>query len=217
MSILGGLALFGEAAKGAISIVPRPVWYGLAILASILLVRWQIESYGERKYDAGRADLIAEQAAAAVPIIAGQSKVTERVVTKYVEVEKKIYLAGKTIIKEVEIYVPRTDPDLPGGFRLFFDSSATGQVPDPAGIADAAPVAAQDVATTIAENHTACLVNAARLTSLQEWVREQERVSNGGVSLAPQPSVGGSLFSASGRYLYADAAPNGTWSPVPAD
>ncbi|WP_395055175.1 hypothetical protein [Polaromonas sp.] len=88
--------------------------------------------------------------------------------------QEKIRTVFKTIIKEVPTYVSINDCAMSPGFRVFHDAAANGEVPDAARIADAAAVAAPDVANTVAANYQACHTNSARLTGLQEWVRAQQ-------------------------------------------
>jgi hypothetical protein len=56
---------------------------------------------------------------------------------------------------------------------VLHDAAAAGEPPYPAGIADAATVAAPVVAETVVKNYNRCLANTAQLESLQEWVKEQ--------------------------------------------
>ena len=104
------------------------------------------------------------RAAVAAPIALKQAAAQARIVT-----------VTETIIKEVPTYVKTTDCAMPGGFRVLHDAAAAadGELPDPARVADAAPVAAQDVATSVADNYGTCLANATRLSGLQDWVRAQ--------------------------------------------
>lgn len=92
---------------------------------------------------------------------------------------RTVHVAGETIIKEVPVYVPSDTPDLPGGFRVHHDAAAIGELPDPARVADAPAVPAQDVAATLAENYLVCRATAEQLTALQEWVRRQNVESSG--------------------------------------
>ena len=87
---------------------------------------------------------------------------------------EKIVVVTETIIKEVPTYVKATDCPMPGGFRVLHDAAADGTLPDPAAIADAAPAAAADVATTVAINYGTCREIAQRLTDWQGWVRAQQ-------------------------------------------
>lgn len=146
-------------------------------LAAMIAAGW---AYGHWRYNAGQAatqakwdDAVAKQIAADIKLVGKQAAVTERVVTKYVDRIKVVREKGKTIIQEVPRYVSATDCPLTGGFRVLHDAAAAGEVPDPAAIADAAPVPAATAAGTIASNYGTCHETAATLTALQAWVREQ--------------------------------------------
>lgn len=110
-------------------------------------------------------------------------------VTQYVDRERVIRLKGDTIIKEVPRYVPvQADAAcvVPRGFVRLHDAAAAGTVPNPdTGDADAAPadVALSTVAGTVAANYTGCHVDAARLTSLQQTLRDQ------GVTIIGEPAA----------------------------
>lgn len=170
------LAGFAGAFK-ALRAIPWQVW----VLAALLAAGWV---YGERRYDAGQADVqtrwdaaVASQQQAAAKQKEQRAEVTERVVTKYVDRVKTVYVRGQTIVKEVPVYVPLDSPDLPPGFRVLHDAAAQGILPNPAGIPDAPSVPAQDAAATIAENYTTCRATAEQLTALQEWVRGQQQLN----------------------------------------
>lgn len=105
------------------------------------------------------------RAAIAPPIAARQEAAQEKIRTVF-----------KTIIKEVPTYVSINDCPMSPGFRVLHDAAANGQLPDAAGIADAAAVPAPDVANTFAGNYQTCHANAARLTGLQDWVRAQQQI-----------------------------------------
>ena len=106
---------------------------------------------------------------------AAQAQATTRVVTQYVDRVKTVRERGQQIVKEVPVYVQTSPdvPDLPGGFRVLHDAAARGELPEPAGVADARPVSAQDVAATVAGNYGTCHETAGQLTALQDWVRQQ--------------------------------------------
>lgn len=95
------------------------------------------------------------------------------IVKKEAAAQVKIRTVFQTIIKEVPKYVSVNDCPMSPGFRVFHDSAANGQLPDPARIPDAAAVPASDVANTVAGNYETCLTTATRLTGLQEWVKAQ--------------------------------------------
>ncbi len=118
-----------------------------------------------------------------------QAQATTRVVTQYVDRIQTVRERGKTILKEVPIYVPSTvtpvtsgpnagcDCSLPGGFRVLHDAAAIGTLPEPTAIADAPSVSTQDAAATVADNYLTCHVNAEQLSALQQWVIQQQAVS----------------------------------------
>lgn len=109
-------------------------------------------------------------------IIVKRGEVTTQVETEFVPVLQNAQVITRTIIKEVPVYVPTTDPDLSGGFRVLHDAAAAGVLPDRASIPHAAPVPAQDAASTVTENYGICRENAIRLEGLQKWVRAQGAV-----------------------------------------
>lgn len=98
-------------------------------------------------------------------------KATDQVVTEYVDRVRIVREKGQTIIKEVPVYVPSDSCDLPGGFRVLHDAAASGELPEPARVADALPVGAADAAGTITTNYAACHENAEQLIALQNWIR----------------------------------------------
>lgn len=103
-----------------------------------------------------------------------QAEATVQVVTHFVDRIKVVHDMGDTIIKEVTQYVPSDSCLLSAGFRVLHDAAASNAVPDPASVANAPAVAAQDVATTIATNYRQYFELATQLEALQEWVRAQE-------------------------------------------
>lgn len=106
--------------------------------------------------------------------------VRDRVVTEYVDRIQVVKEVGRTIIKEVPVYVS-AEADractVPVGFVRLHDAAAAGvRPPDPAGAADARPagVALSAVTETVAGNYTACNANAEQLNSVLELVRDYQ-------------------------------------------
>lgn len=156
-----------------------------AAIAGLLLVLlalggWRIHAYGNARYAAGQANVqgkwdqaVARGQKELARLRAEAGKVTVRTEVQYIDRIKVIREKGDAIVREVPVFVP-AGPVLPGGFRLLHDAAAAnGPVPDPAGIATAAPVPAQTAAATVAGNYGTCHETAQRLTSLQAWVRGQ--------------------------------------------
>ena len=157
--------------------VPRIVWKALAALAFAAVLLWLalawLHDRDAGNYERGRTDYAAEMEAAAKPIIAEQARITTKIETKYVDRIKTVRGRTVTTIREVPVYVSSADCPLSPGFRVLHDASAEGAVPDPADIPDAAPVAAQDAASTVADNYGTYHETAEQLKALQAWVKQQ--------------------------------------------
>ena len=111
-----------------------------------------------------------------------QAQATVKVVTQYVDRVRIVREKGKTIIQEVPVYVPveaDTACTIHRGFVRLHDAAAAGELPGPAGDADAAAagVALSAVAGTVADNYQTCHETAEKLRALQEWVREMNTVA----------------------------------------
>lgn len=155
----------------------------LAIAAG--LAWWATASYNAAVQRAHQA----ETTAANLRKQLDNAKAATVTVTQYVDRERVIRLKGDTIIKEVPRYVPvQADAAcvVPRGFVRLHDAAAAGSVPNPdTADADAGPsdVALSAVAGTVAANYTDCHVDAARLTSLQQTLRDQ------GVTIIGEPAA----------------------------
>lgn len=150
--------------------------FGLALSLFVLG-----NTYGQyrtqAKCDAQKAK--AEIHAAHVEV--AQAQATTNVVTEYAQRAPLVRERGNEIVKKVPIYVSKNDTSvchLPGGWRVLHDAAASGELPEPAASADAAPTTAQDAATAVTSNYAICHVNAEQLKALQSWVRTQQHVSH---------------------------------------
>ena len=90
-----------------------------------------------------------------------QAQGTVKVVTQYVDRVRVVREKGDTIIKEVPVYVPvQADAacTINRGFVRLHDAAAAGELPEPAGDADApaAGIALSAVAGTVAANNQTC-------------------------------------------------------------
>lgn len=157
------------------SIAIRLALIGLAMLALAAISYYLGKSHVQAQWDAERAKI----AVATAHKEAAQAETTTRVVTQYVDRIQTVRERGKTIVEKVPAYVPSDSAtcDLPGGFRLLHDAAARGEIPDPAGDADAASVPAQTAAATVAENYATAHEITEQLGALQRWVREQATVN----------------------------------------
>lgn len=157
-------------------IVPAPYrWAALALLGLALVAFGYVKGVAHEQVRWEKLERDRERATAT---LAGKrADVTARVDLKYAPALTKIQTVTKETIRYVPQFVPSSDCPVSGGFRVFHDAAAEGRVPDPAGVPDAAPAPAADVAATVADNYGTCREDAARLTGLQEWVREQLRLN----------------------------------------
>lgn len=147
-------------------------WLLYLALAGALMAGYH--AWREHQRELGREEVRAEFSRQAARADKKREVVTQVVEREVVKTVKQIEVVTETIVKEVPVYVQADAPALPGGFRLLHDAAARGEVPDPTGIPDAAPAAAQDVAATVAENYGTCLQYAARVKAWQVWAAQQQ-------------------------------------------
>ncbi len=130
---------------------------------------------------AGREQILRENATAAIKIVVKQGEATERVVTQYVKVAGKTKTVTNTIEKEVVRYESAKLDTCPVsvGFRSVHDSAALNAVPDPAKSVDGSPsgVTAAEALGAVTGNYSRFHETADRLRALQQWVREQAKVT----------------------------------------
>ena len=150
-----------------------PSWcYGLIAFVAIagagaVYERHAGESIVQKKWDAEKAQAVVQAENIRLLNQAAIGKQADKYIVKQAAA-KVIY---KTIIKEVEKYVPNTLPMLPGGFRLLHDAAAEGVTVDGTSGVDAAPVAPSVVAKTVADNYADCRADQDRLEALQAIVK----------------------------------------------
>jgi len=106
-----------------------------------------------------------------------QAKLTERVITHYVDRVRMVRERGNTLIQQVPTYVtPAADAACPvsiGFVRVHNAAAQNLPIDQPAGHPDAPAtgVALSTVASTVAGNYTTCHEAAQQLSALQAWVR----------------------------------------------
>jgi hypothetical protein len=145
-------------------------WIALSLaVVAVCALSWSLGADRiQAKWDAEKAAL----AEAALKQERKDQAVADAVGAKVAAAAVKERVVYKTLIKEIPKYV-ESDCDLSGGFRVFHDAAANATVPDPSATgADAAPVKAQDVAATVAENYESCRDNERRLEALQEIIKK---------------------------------------------
>ena len=109
------------------------------------------------------------------------AEATVKVVTKYVNKVQIVKEKGNDIIKQVPVYITKdadTKCDVPTGFVVLHDSASRNEVPDATRKVDAStsPVKISGVAETVVDNYTTYHEVAEQLRSLQDWVREQQKI-----------------------------------------
>jgi hypothetical protein len=114
---------------------------------------------------------------------AQSAEVTTQVVTKYIDRVKIVKEKGDVIVQEVPKYITMESDakcDVPNSFVVLHDSAVKNEIPDAARASDArtSSVKISGIATTVAENYGTCHEVREQLKSLQEWIREQERLYN---------------------------------------
>jgi hypothetical protein len=109
------------------------------------------------------------------------AEATVKVVTKYVNKVQIVKEKGNDIIKQVPVYITKdadTKCDVPTGFVVLHDSASRNEVPDATRKIDATTSAVKisGVAETVVDNYTTYHEVAEQLRSLQDWVREQQKI-----------------------------------------
>lgn len=159
-----------------------------AFVASVAVLAWvYVAGYASGKASEQDKAKTAEIKQLREAFEQGQALGTVRdvVVTEYVDRERIIYKTGKTITKEVPVYVtPAADAacTLTRGFVRLHDGAAANVLPGPSEPADADPagIALSAATEVIADNYTTCHATRNELVSLQQWVRESHaKVNNG--------------------------------------
>lgn len=111
------------------------------------------------------------------------AEVSTKVVTKYIDRVTVVKEKGDVIIKEIPKLISQSDDDkcaVPNGFVSVHNAAAKNEVPDTSRSTNegTSSVKISGVAETVAENYTTYHQVAQQLRSLQEWIREQQKVFN---------------------------------------
>jgi hypothetical protein len=109
------------------------------------------------------------------------AEVTTKVVTKYINKVQIVKEKGDEIIKQVPVYISKDADakcDVPTGFVVLHDSASRNEVPDPTRKVDGttSEVKISGVAETVIDNYTTYYQVAEQLRSLQEWIKEQQKI-----------------------------------------
>lgn len=180
LTVLVGLA--GLAASLVLKFVPFISTYQLPIqVASIAVLVFGVYMEGgisnQEKWEAKVAEAKLEMAKKET----ASAEATTKVVTKYINKVQIVKEKGDEIIKQVPVYITKDDDakcDVPTDFVVLHDSASRNEVPDPTRKVDGStsPIKISGVAETVVENYTTYHQVAEQLRSLQEWIKEQQKV-----------------------------------------
>ena len=127
--------------------------------------------------EADAATLRAEKAELQTKLTAEIANVKERIVTKYVD-RVKVITKKEYVYREQATHNVPDRSELSNGWVALHDDAVAGRDADSARSSDAtgSGVAANQALAVVTENYAICHANAEQLTSLQEYVREVQRV-----------------------------------------
>lgn len=147
---------------------------GVLLIATVLALGWTLN---HRLARANQRAATAEATAHRLQGELDQARMSERVITQYVDRVRVVREHGATILQKVPVYVTaQADAvcPIPVGFVRLHDSAAQNLplgAPTDNPDAPAPGVALSTVASTVAGNYTTCHETAQQLTALQDWVR----------------------------------------------
>lgn len=154
----------------------------LKILAGLLALGCAASLYlgGYRK---GEAFVRAEDAKALARAGGRQAAVSVKVVTKYIPRIQQIQGKTITLVKKVSVYVTKKADSqciIPTSFVSLWNAANSMQVPASAGSVDDSP--SKVVLSEVAAQHITEVgidyQNVAQVEALQEWIREQQKVTH---------------------------------------
>ena len=172
----------GLAASLVLKFIPFISTYRLPIqVTSIVILVFGVYMEGgiatQEKWEAKVAEVKLEMAKKET----ASAEVTTKVVTKYINKVQIVKEKGNEIIKQVPVYITKdadTKCDVPTGFVMLHDSASRNEVPDSARKIDGTTsnVKISGVAETVVDNYTTYHQVAEQLRSLQEWIKEQQKI-----------------------------------------
>lgn len=164
------------------NLIPLPyrILAVLALIASLLSFGWlQGARHVQKNWDLE----VQKQTIAVLKVRVKTAEVSAKVITKYVDRIVKVKDINNETLRQVPNLITANDDSscrLPNSFDWLHDSAASGvPISIPAGKPhDSSSTTTLSTATeTIVENYGICHETEERLKSLQEWVREQQKVS----------------------------------------
>ena len=172
----------GLAASLVLKFIPFVSTYRLPIqVASIAILVFGVYMEGgiatQEKWQVRVAEVKLEMAKKET----ASAEITTKIVTKYINKVQIVKEKGNEIIKQVPVYITKDADakcDVPTGFVMLHDSASRNEVPDPTRKVDGTTSAVKisGVAETVIVNYTTYHQVAEQLKSLQEWIKEQQKV-----------------------------------------
>ena len=160
--------MIGNIPIGLIASVGAIVWSGFAGY-----------SYSESKWE----KKIADQRVQIEQLQTKSEQVTTKTITQYVDRVRIVKEKGDTIIKEVPRYVSKESDDkcvIATGFVRIHDAAAKNQIPESTGTSNESDsgIKLSTVSETVATNYNKCHEVMTQLTSLQQWIKDQQALFN---------------------------------------
>lgn len=173
------ISVIGTFAGSFLSKVPFVATYATPIkYGSILGLLFSIYMIGGISNEASWQKKVLEQQVEIAQLKQKEAEVSTKVVTKYID--------KLTVVKETNNAISKyvtNEADakcqLPNSYSVLHDAAAKNELPDPTGASDArtSDVKLSEATTAVIANYGICHENAQQLKSLQEWIREQQKLN----------------------------------------
>lgn len=155
--------------------IPWQVYACAGVVVVLGISGWKLYDLGQDHKQSEWDESIARGKVIVEQLKSKQGTVTTKIVTQTVERIKIVKEKGDTIVKRVEVLIPASTPDLPGGFRVLHDAAAANTVPDSTEGTNAEPVPVRTASSTIARNYETCHLAITELQGLRQWVQGQHQ------------------------------------------
>lgn len=162
------LGLAAKAAGGFIAKHWQPIAIAVAVAAVLALAYGRGVSVERARWEKRVAEAAAAGARETLRLVEKNYAITLNV-TQVLDNERVV---TQEILKKVNVYVPIDACPVDPGVRIVHDAAAAGEDPATRSRADAAPVEARALASTLAINYGRCRRDQARLVGLQQYVRD---------------------------------------------
>jgi hypothetical protein len=174
--IIGGAAVFAIVRHPVVpAIIPKII--GALLVAGGIFISGGI--WTQREFLAA----VEKQKEEIARLEKASGEITTKVEKVYIERTKVIKEKGDVIIEKVPEYISKDADakcDVPNGFVVLHNSAVKNEIPNTARDFNekSSGVELSTVGKTVAGNYTTCNEVREQLRSLQEWVKEQEKLYN---------------------------------------